>query len=385
MKLRVGPVIVLAASGWFAAVLARPATRMLTPTPEVEPNNTPATATPLTSVSMCQAASGSISPIGDVDYYSFVAPPGARVWAFVDTSASPAGQNDSLLTLFAPDGTTQIEQDDDDGTATSCGTTIVNQLSSAIAGRVLTAGGTYYLRVEGVGEVVTSYKLLVVVTTSATAEFEPNNTSITANPIVTSGSPIGVRNSAISPAGDVDYYSVDATAGSTLFISADGDPERDGVGTDVVVDLLQPDGSTVIISVDNSDNVGFPAPPAEAFCYAVPVSGTYFVRVSGFTSSKITTTGTYSLMVAACGLSTAPTATPTRTLTPTVTTTTVAGGPTSTPTLTPTMGPATTTPTTTSTPLGGIAPSNIPTLSFPMLLLMGLGLVVSAFLLVRRL
>ncbi len=39
----------------------------------------------------------------------------------------------------------------------------------------------------------------------------------------------------------------------------------------------------------------------------------------------------------------------------------------------------------TSTPLGGIAPSNIPTLSFPMLLLMGLGLVASAFLLVRRL
>jgi len=35
--------------------------------------------------------------------------------------------------------------------------------------------------------------------------------------------------------------------------------------------------------------------------------------------------------------------------------------------------------------LGGIAPSNIPTLSFPMLLLMGLGLVASAFLLVRRL
>jgi len=39
----------------------------------------------------------------------------------------------------------------------------------------------------------------------------------------------------------------------------------------------------------------------------------------------------------------------------------------------------------TATPLGGIAPSNIPTLSFPMLLLMGLGLVASAFLLGRRL
>jgi pre-peptidase len=386
MKSRFFGVLALVACGGLSAIPARADTRDVVPVPESEPNNSPATADALVLAGGCQVASGAITPTGDLDYFSFTAAPGARVWAFVDTSASSTGQDDSLLTLIAPDGTTPIEQDDDDGTATNCGTTIVNQVSSTIAGRVLTAGGTYYLLVGGFSPAVTvtSYRLMVVVTSSATAEVEPNNSSATANPIVTSGSPIGVRNSAIGVLGDVDYYSVDAVAGSTLFISADGDPERNG-GTDIVVDLISPNGSTVIISVDNSDDVGFPAPPAESFCYAVPISGTYFVRVSGFTSTKITTTGTYSLMVAACGLPATPTPTPTRTAT------TVVGGPTATPTrtatVTATSGPATATPTRTSTPLGGggIAPSDIPTLSFPMLLLMALALIASAFVLVRRL
>jgi hypothetical protein len=344
------------------------------PTPESEPNNTPAAATPLNLVSGCQAAAGAISPAGDVDYYSFPAAPGSKVWAGVDTGPSTTGR-DSILTLFAPDGTTVIETDDDDGVGNDCGPTILSRQASAIAGRTLSAGGTYLLRVEAFGgaSTISAYKLFVVVTSSSTAESEPNNTSTAANSIVTSGSPIGVRTAAIAPAGDVDFYSVNVTAPATLFISGDGDPERDGVGTDIVVDLIAPNGTTVLLHVDNTDNVGLPPPPAESFCFTISTPGTYFVRVSGFTSTKITTTGTYSLMVAACGLATTPTPTPT--LTPT----TVVGGPTATPTPTTPSG------TKTSTPQGGIAPSNIPMLSFPMLLLMGLGLAASAFLLVRRL
>lgn len=387
MKRLVG-VLALTVSGLLSAAAAGAAGLAVVPVPESEPNNTSATADLLSLTGGCEVASGAISPAGDLDFFSFTAAPGSRVWAFVDTSASPVGQNDSLLTLFAADGITQIEQDDDDGTETNCGTTNLHpgqEVSSAIAGRVLTAGGTYFLRVAAFSATtVASYRLTVVVTSSATAEVEPNNTSATANPIVTSGSPIGVRNASIGVVGDADFYSVDAVAGSTLFISADGDPERNG-GTDIVVDLIQPNGSTVIISIDNSDNVGFPAPPAESFCYDVPVSGTYFVRVTGFTNANKMTTGTYSLMVAACGLPTTPTPTPTRTAT------TVVGGPTATPTRTATVtvtgGPATATPTRTFTPQGGggIAPSDIPTLSFPMLLLMALALIAAAFVLVRRL
>jgi hypothetical protein len=379
MKSRFVRVLALVACGGFAAIPAKPATRALTPTPESEPNNTPATADPITLAGGCQVASGAISPSGDVDYYSFTAPAGARVWALVDTSPSPPVNNDSVLTLFASNGTTMLEEDDDDGTGTDCDGIADNQdgtggsLSSAIAGAVLPTTGMYFLRVASFAGTIPSYKLIVTVTSSAQPEVEMNGTAATANPIVTAGSPIGVRDGAISAVSDVDFYSVVATAGSTLFISVDENP------ADVVVDLLQPDGTTVILMVDNA----LSPPGAESFCFNVTVSGIYFVRIRSVVLKQ--TIGTYSLMVAACGLPAAPTPTPT------LTATTVVGGPTATPTRTATAtatgGPSTATPTRTSTPLGGggIAPSDIPTLSFPMLLLMGLALIASAFVLVRRL
>jgi hypothetical protein len=341
------------------------------PPPESEPNNTPATANGLPMADNCARVSGGITP-NDVDYYSFSAPAGSRVWALVDTSPSGFGNRDSLLTLFDTNGTTQLQQDDNDGSGTDCDGTADNILSSAIAGQVLSAGGTYFLRVEAAfaGDPITSYKLSVVVTTSAQGEVEPNNTAATANPIVTAGSPIGVRDASIGAIGDVDYYSVAAPAGSTLLISANGAP------TDVAVALIQPDGTTVILTADNS-LAGDPAPPAESFCYNVGVSGTYYVRVSASVLKQVT--GPYSLMVAVCGLPAAPTPTPTPTAT------SVVGGPTATPTPTPTATVAGPTATRTFTPIGGAAPSDIPTLSFPMLVLMGLGLLTAAFLALRRL
>ena len=371
MKRFVG-ILALTASAWLASAVAKPASLVLTPVPESEPNNSAATANPLVLAGGCQAASGAISPSGDLDYYFFTAAPGAKLWAGVDTGG------DSILTLFGPDGTTVLETDDDDGIGNNCDATIESVQASAIAGRTLTAGGTYFLRVEGFnGDVLSAYKLFVVVTTTSTAESEPNNTAATANSLVTALSPIGVRTAAIGTVGDVDFYSVTVTAPATLFISGDADPERNG-GTDIVVALIASNGSTVLLSADNSDDTGLPPPPAESFCFTITTPGTYFVRVSGFS----TTTGTYSLMVAACGLPAGATPTPTAT--------TVVGGPTATPTrtatATATTGPATVTPTRTSTPVGGggIAPSNIPTLSFPMLLLMGLALIASASLLIRR-
>ena len=351
--------------GLILPLLLEPANLALSSISESEPNDTPATATPLNLAGSCQVATGSISPAGDVDYYSFTAQPGDKLWAFVDTSASTSDR-DSILTLYGPDGTTQLEQDDDDGTGTNCGATIVTLQSSTIAGKTLTAGGTYFLRVQDFSpsSVITSYRLSVVVTSGSTAEVEPNDTAGTANPIVTSGSPIGVRTAAINPVGDMDYYSVVAGAGSSLYISADGDPERDGTGTDVVVDLIAPDGTTVLLSVDNSDNVGFPAPPAESFCFSIATAGTYFVRVRGFTSSTITTTGTYSLMVADCN---PPGATPTPTPTPTPMTLTPTNTPTRTPTRTATPTPSNTspgptlTPTTTPTPTRTSTSSPSPT------------------------
>jgi Bacterial pre-peptidase C-terminal domain len=371
-------VVLLVGFGSLVALAGRAG--VITLIPESEPNNTPGTANGLPMADNCARATGSITA-NDVDYYSFTAPAGARVWALVDTSPSTAGNRDSLLTLIAPDGTTTLASDDDDGTGTDCDGTADNFLSSAIAGEVLSAGGTYFLRVEAAfaGDLITSYKLSVVVTTSAQAEVESNDTAATANTIVTAGSPIGVRDASIGVVGDVDYYSVVGTAGSTLLISADGG------STDVAVALIQPDGTTVILSADTSASGG---QQAESFCYNVGVSGTYYVRVSASVLKQVT--GPYSLMVAACGLPAAPTATPTTTLTPTATNTPVIGGPSATPTqtrtvtATPTVTATGVAPTVTFTPIGGVAPSDIPTLSFPMLAVMGLGLLGAAFLILRR-
>jgi hypothetical protein len=380
-----GVASLLTAFGAGAAVL------VLTPVAETEPNNTPATADPLTPSGVGAAAMGSL-PLNDVDYYTFTAPAGSRLWASVDTGAS-SGSFDSTLTLFAADGTTVIEADDDDGIGNNCDATVEDTFdqASAIAGRTLTAGGTYYLRVQDFDptfEAITSYKLFVTVTTASSAEIEPNDTTATATVLTTAITPVNVRNGNISTPQDVDVYSVVAPSGSTLFISADGDPEKNG-GTDIVVELIAPDGSTVMFTADSSDETGAGPPPAESFCFNISIAGTYFVRVSGFQSGKITTTGTYSIMASVLGAG-GPTPTPTATSTSTP----IGGGPTATPTATATTGAPTATPTATVaaptatrtfTPVGGAAPSDIPTLSFPMLALMGIGLATAAFLVLRRL
>jgi hypothetical protein len=358
--------------GLILPLLLEPATLVLSPTPETEPNNSPATANPLTLTGSCQAVSGSIGVANDLDYFSFTAPPGSKLWARVDTSASTLSR-DSQLTLFEADGTSVIEMDDDDGLANGCDTTfdMQDRFASAIAGRTLVTGGTYYLLVQGFGtDVISSYTLEVVVTTASTPESEPsNNSALTADPIVTALSPIGVRTAEINPSGDADYYSVVAGVGSSLFIAADGDPERNSIGTDVVIDMIAPDGTTVLMTVDNTDNVGLPAPPAEAFCFNIATAGTYFVRVRGFSTS----TGTYSLMVADCsppGVPPTPTPTvtltpsPTATLTPTNTATntpTRTSTPTRTPTPTNTAPGPTQTPTTTPTQTRTSTPTNTPT------------------------
>jgi hypothetical protein len=271
----------------------------LEPIRESEPNNTPATATPLTTTTTCFGAVGAISPGGDVDYFSFAAPPGSRLWALVDTGASTSSR-DSILTLFAPNGTTQIERDDNGGVGTSCDMTVETRESSAIAGRTLTAGGTYFLRVQASdpSSLITLYKLLVVVVTSAaTAEVEPNDSVATATPIVTSDSPIGVRRGSIR-AGEVDYYSVVATTvGSVLHISVDSDPRA---RTKFGVDLIQSNGTT-LQSLD-SENPGLPPAHALSFCFIMNDAGTYFVRLRGLSPSRSPTAGAYTLLVAACGV-----------------------------------------------------------------------------------
>ncbi len=76
---------------------------------EVEPNGTPATATPIAGTNNVIRANilptiAPAVPAPDLDVYSFPATAGDRVYAAVMTSAAAGSSTDSQLTLIGSDG-----------------------------------------------------------------------------------------------------------------------------------------------------------------------------------------------------------------------------------------------------------------------------------------
>lgn len=270
---------------------------------ESEPNDTSGTATALTFTPTA-IATAAINPGGDVDFYTFTAPAGSRVWIETDTGGvqnAGATSRDTVVDLLAADGTTVIENDDDDGTGNGGDGTIETGLASIIAGRTLTTGGTYFIRVQAFSAtaIINPYRLFVSLTNvAATPEVEANDTAATAN---VANSP-ALRSGSIGVAGDVDYYSISANAGDTIFFPVDADPERDGTGTDLVVEFRDP-ADAILLSVDSSITGSLANPAAEGANYTVPASGTYFVKVRHFSA---TGTGTYDIHIVNTGAVTSP-------------------------------------------------------------------------------
>lgn len=270
---------------------------LLSATVETEPNDTSATANALPNRDPTAIVSGSINPVGDFDFMSFPASVGDRIWGLVDTGSPPAAtgtSRDSVLNLFAPDGNTFLETDDEDGTGNGGDAIIETGSASVIAGHSLTTAGTHFFRVVAFGTgTIIPYKLFVAQTNASdeSAEAEPNDTSGTATPILQGSQSAAVRTANLA-AGESDFYSFQADAGDIVFIAADGDPERDG-NTSIDFELRGPDGSTVLITA----NSGFGSVTflAEGLNFVIPADGAYFVRVFGETGAAA---GTYDLMVA---------------------------------------------------------------------------------------
>src|ERR1043166_5405387 len=270
---------------------------------ETEPNNTPGTATALT-FTPAAITTAAINPGGDIDFYTFTAPAGARVWIETDTGGTQnagATSRDTVMDLLAADGTTVIENDDDDGTGNGGDGTIETGLASIIAGRTLVAGGTYFIRVQAFSAtgIINPYRMFVSLTNvAATAEVEGNDTAATAN---VANSP-ALRSGSIGVLGDADYYSVSANAGDTIFFAADGDPDRDGNGSDLVVEFRSP-ADAVLLTVDSSITGDSTDPTAEGANYTVQTAGTYFIKVFWFDDES---TGTYDLHVVNTSAVTSP-------------------------------------------------------------------------------
>lgn len=234
---------------------------------ESEPNNTLPEANPLPSTDVMVL--GNIYPNTDVDYFSFTAAAGSRLYAAVVTSASANSNTDSQLRLLDSAGAL-IEMDEDDGS--------FGALSSSIAGANLTAGGTYYLQVNhfSTTQQLRPYTMYMRVQSGApAAEVEPNNASTTATPLPDSGWVSG----AVTPATDTDWYSLALNAGDTVFLSLDMDPERDTVTWNGQLGLGifgSPAPNMILVANDGNTT----SPNSEAFVMTVKNSGTYYAYVA---------------------------------------------------------------------------------------------------------
>ncbi len=273
-------------------VIGRTVAATATTLREVEPNNTTGTAQALGVASA--KVLGNLFPNGDVDFYSFTATAGDRVYAATMTSWSAGSSTDSQITLIASDGTTVIEFDDDNGAFAG--------LSSSIAGATIPSTGTYFLKINDFTAGTTSerpYELWFQVQSGApTPEVEGNDTPGTANPLPASGWVSGTRNPAAAT--EQDWYSMTLAAGDTVYLGLDLDPERDGVSWNGRLGIaLFGDAGNQILVVDDAGASESPNPtiPSEALFMTVKNAGTYYAFVDSASAAVGGPTATYHLNV----------------------------------------------------------------------------------------
>jgi len=252
---------------------------------EVEPNGTTATATPIVGTNVVIRAN--IFPAADVDFFSFTANAGDRVYAATMTSFSASGTN-GRLTLFASDGTTIIENDEDNGSFAAN--------SPSIAGATIPTTGTYFLRNMDASATAFErpYELHLRVQSGApTPEVEPNDTPATANALPPSGWVSGARNPAAAT--EQDWYSFTANAGDTVYLALDLDPERDAVMWNgrLGIALFGDAGNQILVVDDNTADTII----SEAQFMTVKTSGTYFAFVDSSSAAVGGPTATYHLSV----------------------------------------------------------------------------------------
>ncbi|MET0551733.1 MAG: PPC domain-containing protein [Vicinamibacteria bacterium] len=207
------------------------------PQPEVEPNDTPATATTLVPTNQFQQGllipvPGSIATPGDEDYFRIPATQGQLFWIVVDTSLPqlPGGSRDSIVDVFDP-GLALLQSDDDDGTAFA-GDFPFYFDNSVIAGLEAPTTGTYTIRVRsGAPGTSMAYRLLIGIgPASAVATTFP---------------------------GDVDVYSAGVFDLGRPMVLVDGRPGAEP-GSDMVIEARLVIGLDWV-TIDSSGEFGQPA------------------------------------------------------------------------------------------------------------------------------
>jgi hypothetical protein len=262
---------------------------------ETEPNGTTAEAgTPTCGIE------GSISPSGDVDFYTLgTSAADSRVFSIADGVAG--NSNDFDLRVTTASQTLEYDDANNDG---GFGNTSPN-----VAG-TKTTGEATFVRVNHKSSTTAAepYRLYTVVQPSSSAavsESEPNDTIATADV----GDFIYGSLPAPGPSTDVDVYRFEALPGDILVVGLDGDPGYDNTNVNAKLEVLDAAG-TVLLTANDSGSTGStrtPAPgltattpvaPGEALTFRVPGAGTYYVRVSIGTSGSSGAYGDYLLSIA---------------------------------------------------------------------------------------
>lgn len=235
---------------------------------EIEPNGDVVTAMQLGGNDV--KVKGFINPNGDIDFYSFTANAGDRVYAATQTAFSASGNMNSVLEVLSSDGFTVLETDDDDGS--------FGPNSSSIAGTSILVTGTYYVRVKHISnsiKILPYFLYFRLQSGSPTTESEPNNSTGTADAIPDSGWVSGET----LTGNEADYYSIALNAGDTIFISLDFDPERDNTTWNGQLFFGEFLGSFLLAKDSNAQS---PNPKSESFFLTVKTTGTYYIAVATY-------------------------------------------------------------------------------------------------------
>jgi hypothetical protein len=247
---------------------------------EQETNNSPATAVRLTP-----GVEGSISPVGDVDFFALGSfPPGWRAFALVDGEAARNADFDLRITTTVD--TLEYDNDNNDS--------VFGASSPNIAGTLLT-GAPAFVEVSYLGgDDSEPYRLYAAVQPPwfrAVQESEPNGNLEQANSAEANYF-YGVLEGP-SPSQDADLFSFGVAEGDLIFLSLDGDPHRTNSPINARLELLDSSGGTLVLVNDTASSsfggtnvatntlTGFgPSAPAEGIIYRANVEGTFYARVS---------------------------------------------------------------------------------------------------------
>ncbi len=264
---------------------------------ESETNNTPALASRLAC-----GIEGSITPLGDSDFYALGSfPAGSRAFVMVDGESAELANFDLRITSL----TDTLEYDESDNDMQ------FGQTSPNAAGVPL-VGGPAFVRVNYPNRDEEPYRLYATVqppAAFAAPEVEPNDTVANATFDARSYYSGSLTGAPLSLSMDIDIYQFSANEGDIVFVSLDCAPARTNTAINAQLALLDVFGNELVI-VDGSagtadparttNNLGAVQPsfPAEALTYRC-ADGIYHVRVSiSPAATGVSGTGNYLLSIA---------------------------------------------------------------------------------------